>query len=45
MRKAARRWLGSPKGLPAIGWRYVFVADFGARHCQAVMKFEASHYR
>jgi hypothetical protein len=27
------------------GWRYVFVADFGARHCQAVMKFEASQSR
>jgi len=25
------------------GQRYVFVADFGARHCQAAMKFEASH--
>ena len=25
------------------GWRYVFVADFGAFHCQATMKFEASH--
>ncbi len=24
------------------GQRYVFVADFGARHCQATMKFEAS---
>jgi len=29
--------------LATNGWRYVFVADFGARHCQAVMKFEASH--
>ncbi|MEN6355350.1 MAG: hypothetical protein ABFD02_18035, partial [Bacteroidales bacterium] len=27
------------------GWRYVYVADFGAPHCQAVMKFEASHSR
>jgi len=27
------------------GQRYVFVADFGARHCQATMKFEASHSR
>jgi hypothetical protein len=25
------------------GQRYVFVADFGARHCQATMKFEASY--
>jgi hypothetical protein len=25
------------------GQRYVFVADFGTRHCQATMKFEASH--
>jgi hypothetical protein len=26
-------------------WRYVFVADFEALHCQATMKFEASHNR
>ena len=25
------------------GWRYVFVADFEAWHCQAMMNFEASH--
>jgi hypothetical protein len=25
--------------------RYVFVADFGARHCQTTMKFEASYNR
>jgi len=23
------------------GWRYEIVADFGARHCQATMKFDA----
>jgi hypothetical protein len=27
------------------GQRYVFVADFEALHCQATMKFEASHNR
>jgi hypothetical protein len=27
------------------GQRYVFVADYGARHCQAVIKFEANHSR
>ncbi len=27
------------------GQRYVFVADFGVHHCQATMKFEASHSR
>ena len=26
-------------------WRYVFVADFGARHCQDTIRFEASHNR
>jgi len=26
------------------GQRYVFVADFGAGHCQTTMKFDASHY-
>lgn len=31
--------------LVVTDWRYVFVADFGARHCQATMKFEASHRR
>jgi hypothetical protein len=31
--------------LNANGQRYVFVADFGAHHCQAAMKFEASHSR
>ncbi len=29
----------------ANGQRYVFVADYGARHYQATMKFEASHNR
>jgi len=33
------------KPMFANGQRYVFVADFGARHCQATMKFEASHSR
>jgi len=27
----------------ANGWRYVFVANFGARHCQTDTKFEASY--
>lgn len=27
------------------GQRYVFVADYGARHCQTTMMFEASHSR
>jgi len=31
--------------MKANGQRYVFVADFGVRHCQATMKFEASHSR
>jgi hypothetical protein len=29
--------------MAVIGWRYVFVADYGALHCQTTMKFEASH--
>jgi len=29
----------------ANGQRYVFVADFGARHCQSTIRFEASHSR
>jgi len=31
--------------MPPNGQRYVFVADFAARHCQATMKFETSHTR
>jgi len=49
----AKRWHFRPPFLsvysrPTLacnGQRYVFVADFGARHCQATIKFEASHCR
>jgi hypothetical protein len=45
--KGSGRWprFSGPQGIAHNGWRYVFVADFGARHCQTTMKFEASHNR
>jgi hypothetical protein len=30
--------------MPTV-WRYVCVADYGERHCQATMKYEASYSR